>query len=140
MDEILQQALEITRAQAGVRVMTEEQIAEYLKNVAKNIASITNGLGKENEDEDLVPVEDPKKSIREKSVTCLVCGKKFKVITKRHLEQHNLNAVEYRKKFGLKKNTPLVCKELLRTRKDKMQEMRLWEKRVNRPGRKKVEA
>lgn len=129
MDEILQQALEITRAQAGVRVMTEDQIAEYLMNVVKNISSIASNTTPDVRDENFVPVEDPKRSIREKTVTCLVCGKKFKVITKRHLEQHGLSAPEYREKFGLKKNVPLVCKELLRTRKDKMQEMRLWEKR-----------
>lgn len=129
MDEILQQALEITRAQAGVRVMTEDQIAEYLMNVAKSIANIATGTSTETLEENFVPVEDPKRSIREKTVTCLVCGKKFKVITRRHLAQHNLTPADYREKFGLKKDVPLVCKELLRTRKDKMQEMRLWEKR-----------
>ena len=128
MDEMMQQALDITRAQAGVRMMSEEQISEFLKNVLRNIAAIAAENG-ELRDDEIVPVEDSKKSIREKSITCLVCGKKFKVITKRHLEQHSLTTAEYRKRFGLKKNVALVCKELMRIRKDKMREMRLWEKR-----------
>lgn len=132
MDEFLQQAIEITRAQAGVRVMSEDQVAEYLANVARNIANIANGqLTSPAEEEPIVPVENPKRSIREKSVTCLVCGKKFKLLTKRHLETHNMTPASYRETFGLKKNLPLVCKELLRARKDKMQEMKLWEKRKN---------
>ena len=78
------------------------------------------------------PTIEPKKSIREKSITCLVCGKTMKVITKKHLALHGLDAVSYREKFGLKKGTPLTCKELQRTRKQKMTEMKLWERRAEK--------
>ena len=75
---------------------------------------------------------DAKKSIKEKSVTCLVCGKTMKVLTKKHLALHGLDAVSYREKFGLKKGTPLTCKELQRARKQKMSEMKLWERRAEK--------
>ena len=42
---------------------------------------------------------------------------------------HGLDADTYREKWGIKKNTPLVCKELQRERRKKMKEMKLWEKR-----------
>jgi len=71
---------------------------------------------------------EAKKSIKEKSITCLVCGKTMKVITKKHLALHGLDAVSYRDKFGLKKGTPLTCKELQRARRKKMSEMKLWER------------
>ncbi|MDE5879805.1 MAG: MucR family transcriptional regulator, partial [Desulfovibrio sp.] len=32
-------------------------------------------------------------------------------------------------KWGLKKDTPLVCKSLQRERRKKMKDMKLWEKR-----------
>lgn len=71
-----------------------------------------------------------KKSIREKSITCLECGKIMKVLTKRHLALHGLDAASYREKWGFKKGTPLTCKELQRSRRAKMKDMKLWEKRA----------
>lgn len=37
MDDYLKEALEITRAQAGVRVMSEEEIATFIQKVAQGI-------------------------------------------------------------------------------------------------------
>ena len=72
---------------------------------------------------------DPKKAVKEKSVTCLECGKSFKVITKKHLATHGLTPEEYKAKHGYKKSMPLVCKSLQRDRRKKMKNMRLWEKK-----------
>ena len=75
------------------------------------------------------PPVDPKKAIREKSVICLECGKKFKVLTKKHLATHGLTPAEYKDKWGFKKTQALVDKSLARARKNKMQEMQLWKRR-----------
>ncbi len=72
---------------------------------------------------------DARKSIKERSVTCLECGKTFRILTRRHLASHNLDAEQYRAKWGLKKGTPLVSKDLQRERRKKMKDMKLWEKR-----------
>lgn len=31
---------------------------------------------------------DPRKSVKEKSITCLECGKTFKILTRKHLASH----------------------------------------------------
>ena len=131
MDDCLQAAIDIAKAQASVRVMTEEQLAEYIQNVAKKIRGIQAGTLEPQQDTILntVSPEEAKKSIRENTITCLVCGKKCRVLTKRHLEKHGVTAKEYREHFGLKKDTPLVAKSLLRERRSKMEEMRIWERR-----------
>ena len=49
---------------------------------------------------------------------------------KKHFALHGLDAVSYREKYGLKKSTPLTSKELQRTRRAKMKDMKLWEKRA----------
>lgn len=126
MDDYLKEALEIVKAQAGVRTMTEEEITSMVKKIAEGIKGVAEGS---------VPREeapaglDPKKSIKEKSVTCLECGKSFKVLTRKHLATHGLTPEEYREKFGMKKKMPLVSKSLQRERRKKMKDMRLWEKR-----------
>lgn len=126
MEDYLKEALEIVKAQASVRTMTEDEILSMVQKLAGGIRSISEGDIIETNEETVV---DPQKAIREKSILCCVCGKSFKVLTKKHLASHNLTPEEYREKFGYKKKLPLVCKSLQRERRKKMQEMKLWTKR-----------
>ncbi|WP_457571812.1 MucR family transcriptional regulator [Desulfovulcanus sp.] len=126
MEEYLKQALEIVKAQASVRNMTEDEITSMVKTLAEGIRNVAEG---EEKKEPTKPAVDPKKAIREKSILCLECGKSFKVLTKKHLASHDLTPEEYKEKWGYKKGTSLVAKGLARERRKKMQEMRLWEKR-----------
>lgn len=126
MEDHLKQAIEIVKAQAAVRVMTEEEITSMMRSLAQSIHSVATGVDIEPETE---PAVDPKNAIREKSVLCCECGKSFKVLTKRHLESHGLTVDEYKEKYGYKKETSLVAKSLARERRKTMLNMRLWEKR-----------
>lgn len=126
MEEYLKEALEIVRAQAGVRAMTEEEITSMVGSLAGGIKVL---LDEGTQAPEQVPAVDPKKAIREKSIVCLESGKSFKVLTKRHLAKFGLTPEEYRAKWGYAKKTPLVCKELQRERRKKMKEMKLWERR-----------
>jgi predicted transcriptional regulator len=133
MEEHLKSALEIVKAQASVRNMTDEEITSMVKRLANGIKEISEGVAAA--DASQAPVMDPKKAIKEKSVTCLECGKAFKVITKKHLASHGLTPEEYKEKYGFKKNTPLVCKSLQRDRRKKMKDMRLWEKKTKKAAK-----
>ena len=128
MDDYLKEALEITRAQAGVRVMSEEEIATFIQRVALGIRAVAEGETPVEMDS-LEMAQEARKSVKEKSVTCLECGKSFKILTKRHLAGHSMSTAEYREKWGFKKDAPLVCKALQRERRKKMNEMELWKKR-----------
>ena len=132
MDDYLKEALEIVKAQASVRVMTEEEITTLMQRLSVGIRAIADGesfgdmAGHD-------AANDPRKSVKEKSITCLECGKSFKILTRRHLVSHGLNANSYREKWGFKKDTPLVCKSLQRDRRKKMKDMKLWERRRKNP-------
>ena len=132
MEDYLKHAIELVKAQASVRIMSEDEIADMISSLSTKLKKLDNC----EEPEEVcscqaeVPVADPKRSIKEKSIVCLECGKTFKVITKKHLILHGLDAVSYRAKWGLKKGTPLTCKELQRARRQKMKDMKLWEKRA----------
>ncbi|MDP3427905.1 MAG: MucR family transcriptional regulator [Humidesulfovibrio sp.] len=131
MDDFLKEALDIVKAQATVRTMTEDEILSMVKALQTVIRSIGGARGAE-EEEPSAPVAEPKKAIREKSIICLESGKSFKVLTKRHLAKFGLTPEEYREKWGYAKKTPLVCKELQRQRRAKMKDMKLWEKRIKK--------
>lgn len=127
MDDYLKEALEIVKAQASVRTMTEEEITSMVRKLARGIREIDGGSVVVVEEEEIAC--DPAKSVREKSITCCECGKSFKIITKKHLASHGLDPNQYREKFGFKKGMPLVCKALQRDRRKKMKDMQLWTKR-----------
>lgn len=128
MEDHLKEALEIVKAQASVRTMTEEEITSMVQRLASGIKTISEDM-QDSDAPDQAPPVDPKKAIREKSIICLESGKSFKVLTKRHLAKYGLTPDEYREKWGYAKKTPLVCKSLQRERRKKMKEMKLWEKR-----------
>lgn len=126
MENHIKQAIEIVKAQASVRNMTEEEITALIKSLSVSIRGIADGLSAPVEEKAAV---DPQNAIRERSVICCECGKSFKVLTRRHLETHGLTPEQYREKYGYKKGTSLVAKCLARERRKTMQGMKLWEKR-----------
>lgn len=132
MDDYLKHAIELVKAQASVRVLSEDEMGEMIASLAGKLKKL-DCVVEEHEEccaAAETPAMDAKRSIKEKSIVCLECGKTFKVITKKHLAMHQLDPASYREKWGLKKGTPLTCKELQRTRRQKMKDMKLWEKRA----------
>lgn len=127
MEKYLEEALEIVKAQASICTMTEEDITTMIGKLAAGIKAISEGLALPDSAEEVSV--DPAKAIKEKSITCVECGKSFKLLTKKHLASHDLTPAAYREKCGYKKGTPLVCKSLQRERRKKMHSMKLWERR-----------
>lgn len=134
MDEYLKEALKIVTAQASVRNMTAEEMSLMLQRLSQDIRDIAEGalmlentMLEENSG-------DARKSIKEKTITCLECGQNFKILTRRHLASHGLDAGSYREKWKIRKDTPLVCRALQRDRRRKMKDMKLWEKRRKDDG------
>ena len=127
MDDHLKLAIELATAQASVRVMEEEEMVAMIRSLSTSLKKMTDDSLDIDGEESLT--SSPARSIKEKTITCLECGKVFKLITSKHLSSHGLDAEAYRRKWGLKPDTPLVCKSLQRTRRKKMKDMKLWEKR-----------
>ena len=130
MEEYVKEALEIVKAQASVRNMTEDEIASMVQSLAESIKFLLEGEeAPKKEQKEQEPPVDPKKAIREKSVVCLECGKTFKVLTKKHLAIHDLTPMQYKEKWGYKKRAALIARSLAKERRKKMQEMQLWKRR-----------
>jgi len=127
MESYIKEALEIVKAQASIRTMTEEGITTMVRKLSDSIRAISENSGAIVAEES--EILDSKKAIKENSTSCVICGKSFKLLTKKYLASHGLTADEYRERCGYKKGTSLVCKALQRERRKKMQEMRLWERR-----------
>jgi predicted transcriptional regulator len=102
--------------------LTADIISAYVSNNAVGredlptiIADVHEALSKAShrasgaEREELKPAVSPKKSIHDDYLICLEDGKKFKSL-KRHLRTHyDLSPEEYREKWGLPHDYPMVA-------------------------------
>lgn len=107
---------------ANLVALTAGIISAYVSNNAVGredlptmIADVHEALSKASqrtggaEREELKPAVPPKKSVHEDYLICLEDGKKFKSL-KRHLRTHyNLSPEEYREKWGLPHDYPMVA-------------------------------
>ncbi|RWG49591.1 MAG: transcriptional regulator [Mesorhizobium sp.] len=81
-----------------------------LADLISSVHSSLSGLGQRSAvpAEAQVPAVNPKKSVFPDYILCLEDGKKFKSL-KRHLALHGLTPDEYRARWGLKPDYPMVA-------------------------------
>lgn len=94
--------------------------------------SRTHGGVVEAEPEPLKPAVNPKKSVFPDYIICLEDGKKFKSL-KRHLRTHyDLSPEEYREKWGLPADYPMVAPNYAAARSELAKKMGLGQQRKRR--------
>ena len=131
MEEHVKQALEIVKAQAGFRIMNEEEICAMIRDLSASIQQLL----LRNDSAPSLPNDRAgvDRTPKDNAIVCLECLKSFKMLTHKHMATHGLTSAEYREKWGYAKDTPLVCKSLRRKRRKKMKDIKLWEKRRKHP-------
>ena len=93
------------------------------------------GMGAEPEPEPLEPAVPVKKSVTPDAIVCLEDGKKFKSL-KRHLRtQYSMTPEQYREKWGLPVDYPMVAPNYARARSELAKEMGLGQQRRKRCAR-----
>ena len=122
--------------------LTADVVSAYVSNnpvpageLPGLIAEIHNALGRtlggkvEEEQEKPKPAVNPKRSVTDDYIICLEDGQKFKSL-KRHLMSHyGLTPEEYREKWGLAADYPMVAPSYAAQRSKLAREMGLGRKR-----------
>ena len=86
------------------------------------------------------PAVNPKKSVHADYIVCLEDGKKFKSM-KRHLGAHGLTPSEYRAKWGLAADYPMVAPNYAAARSEMAKKIGLGRKAKTKPkGRRATKA
>lgn len=86
----------------------------------------------------VVPVEKPKpavsvrKSVQDDQITCLECGGTFKSLKRHLMTHHNLSPEEYREKWDLPADYPMVAPAYAEARSRLAKEMGLGQRRKRR--------
>lgn len=139
-NSFIEAAVRITQAQAAVRSMQPDEVKAYLTAVVSTLQELsTLPASQEVVPDNATGAEEPigtdwKKSIKGKTIVCLECGKSYKVLSTKHLMTHGLTSEQYKEKYGIPQKTALASKGISKQRRDKMRDMKLWERRGKKDG------
>ena len=133
MDKILDEgnsaateALELTTEIVAAYVSNNPVQSSELSNLIRSVHSTLQGLsGTVQEEIEVKPAIPVKKSVTDEFIICLEDGKKFKSL-KRHLRaKYDMTPEEYREKWGLPYDYPMVAPSYARKRSKLAKQMGL---------------
>ena len=131
-------ASDIVAAHVSNNSIAGDELPSLIQNVYGALAGLT-GKGASSE----VPPEPAvsiRSSIKPDSITCLDCGKKMKML-KRHIStDHGLTTDEYRQRWNLPADYPLVAPNYAEKRRELAKKIGLGRKPGQKRGRKKKAA
>jgi predicted transcriptional regulator len=105
--EILALTTEIVSAHLSNNAVVQNEVPELIQSVFTKLNELA--VGEEPASVELTPAVPIKKSVTDDYIICLEDGKKLKML-KRHLATaYNMTPEEYRAKWGLKPDYPMVA-------------------------------
>jgi predicted transcriptional regulator len=128
----VQLAAKIVSAFVANNSLPKSELAALIGEVHAAFARLSDEPPAAIEPQALAPAVPPKKSVNKDSIVCLECGQKFKSL-KRHLRtQHQLSPEQYRTKWGLLADYPMVAPAYAVTRSTLAKKMGLGQRRGRR--------
>ncbi len=145
-DQIRSLTVDIVSAYVSKNPVPTGELVSLIGNVHKSLVTLYVGK-REDPAEPQKPAVPVKKSVHDDYIICLEDGKKFKSL-KRHLNTHyGLSPDEYRRKWGLAADYPMVAPSYATARSALAKTMGLGRRKVETPppepakrGRKKAAA
>ena len=127
-DNLIELTAEIVSAYVSNNSVASADITSLISDVHSALSRTANGAA-EPEPEPQKPAVSVRKSITPDYIVCLEDGKKFKSL-KRHLRTHyDLTPEEYREKWGLPSDYPMVAPNYAKARSNLAKQMGLGQKR-----------
>ncbi len=135
-DDILALSTEIVAAYASRNQMTQGDLTGLIQSVHATMCGLAAGgtgeggqaAAAEAPPAPAVPIDA---SVGKDAITCLDCGKNFKTL-KRHLStEHDLTPADYKARWGLSKEYPLVAPSYSKRRAATAKKIGLGKKKTN---------
>ncbi|MDJ0513855.1 MAG: MucR family transcriptional regulator [Methyloceanibacter sp.] len=127
-DELVELTAEIVSAYVSNNTVVAADVPALINNVYDALKKAS-ASGLQPVKEELRPAVPIKKSVTAEYIICLEDGKKFKSL-KRHLRTHyDLSPEEYREKWGLPHDYPMVAPNYAAARSDLAKRMGLGQRR-----------
>jgi predicted transcriptional regulator len=124
-EDLMSLTTKVVAAYLSNNTVPQEQVGSVIKEVYEALQKV--GTPQEAV-EPPVPAVPVKKSVSPDHITCLECGRKLKML-KRHVESdHGMSVAEYRAKWGLPSDYPVVAPNYARLRSEHAQRIGLGKK------------
>jgi predicted transcriptional regulator len=129
--ELLANTVEIVSAYASNNTISGAEISVLIQAVFDRLGSLDTGdAGPASAPTPAVPI---RRSVTDDHIVCLECGRKLKIL-KRHLaSDHEMTPDEYRAKWGLAYDYPIVAPAYARKRRELAQAIGLGRKTAPPP-------
>jgi predicted transcriptional regulator len=122
--EIIEMTADIVSAYVGNNSVAAADLPNLIQSVHRALSTVTTGPA-EPQPQPKEPAVPLKKSITPDYLVCLEDGRKFKSL-KRHLRtKYNMSPEEYRAKWNLPKDYPMVAPNYAKARSDLAKQMGL---------------
>ena len=126
---IVELTSEIVAAYVSNHQVSQTELSRLIGEVYRSLTAAVGGEAAKDDSAELRPAVTVRKSISPDYLICLEDGKKFKSL-KRHLRTHyNLSPEQYREKWGLDANYPMVAPNYAQARSNLAKRMGLGQRR-----------
>ena len=121
---------EIVAAYVGKNTVAQAELPKLIAEVHRALSGAVNHVPVREEMPDMKPAVTIKKSLTADYLICLEDGKKFKSL-RRHLRSHyNLSPEQYREKWGLPSDYPMVAPNYAQARSSLAKRMGLGQRKA----------
>lgn len=133
--ELLELTSEIVSAYAGNNSVSSADLPQLIESVYTTLSRV--GTPAAEPVIEQKPAVAPKKSVTNAALVCLECGQKQKTL-KRHLSSaHSMTPDEYRTKWNLGRDYPMVAPDYAAKRRELAKQIGLGRKPGSAPARRK---
>ncbi|MDZ4307914.1 MucR family transcriptional regulator [Allopontixanthobacter sp.] len=131
-------ASDIVAAHVSNNSLSADEVPALITNVYNALANL--GQASEPVQERPEPAVSVRASVKRDHVVCLDCGKKMKMLKRHLMTEHNMTTDEYRARWDLGSDYPMVAPAYAETRRDLAKKIGLGRKPGQKRGRRKADA
>lgn len=120
MATLLEMAADIVSAHASSTGLSKTELLAELQEVYTALSALEKGEAVATGtlvDEEAGPVITMRKAMGKKQITCMICGKEMKTLTRHLMTAHDMKPGAYRKQFGIPAGTALAAKDYSESRR-----------------------
>ncbi|MCP5396625.1 MAG: MucR family transcriptional regulator [Sphingomonadaceae bacterium] len=138
-NDMTETLITLTSDIVAAHVSNNNVAVEDVPSLITNVYQALSGLG-----ESAAPVEEKpepavsiRSSVKKDKIVCLECGKDMKMLKRHLMTDHGLTPDEYRARFGLNADYPMVAPDYAETRRELAKKIGLGRKPGQKRGRRK---
>jgi predicted transcriptional regulator len=107
--QVVKLAADIASAYVSFNTVPSAELPDLLRAIHSSLDSLSSGEDGEHEATELKPAVPVRKSVQNDYLVCLEDGKKLKMLKRYLRTRYNLSPDDYRKKWGLPPEYPMVA-------------------------------